>query len=56
MNWNPAFEGVSTKTCKYRLVVPGVPKKDLDPTIREDEVILRDEIEENTSRNLLRST
>jgi hypothetical protein len=52
MDWNPIFNGVRTKKCKYGLVIHGVPKKDLDPNA-EDEVILRDEIEEeNTSRNL----
>ena len=53
MDWSLMFNGVRTKKRKYGLVVHGVPKKDLDPTITEDEVILRDEIEEeNTSRKL----
>ena len=52
MDWNLLFNGVSVKKRKYGLVIHGVPKKDLDPNT-EDEIILRDEIEEeNTSRNL----
>jgi hypothetical protein len=52
MDWNPIFNGVRIKKRKYGLVIHGVPKKDLDPNT-EDEVVLRDEIEEeNTSRNL----
>jgi len=52
MDWSLAFNGVKIKKRKYGLVIHGVPKKDLDPNT-EDEVILRDEIEEeNTSRNL----
>jgi hypothetical protein len=52
MNWSLIFSGVKIKKRKYGLVIHGIPKKDLDPTT-EDEIILRDEIEEeNTSRNL----
>ena len=52
MDWSLVFNGVSVKKCKYGLVIHGVPKKDLDPNT-EDEIILRDEIEEeNASRNL----
>jgi len=53
IDWSSVFNGARTKKRKYGLVIHGVPKKDLDPTITEDEVILRDEIEEeNISRNL----
>src|ERR1700686_3749954 len=45
MNWNLLFNGVSVKKRKYGLVIHRVPKKDLDPNT-EDEIILRDEIEE----------
>jgi hypothetical protein len=54
MNWDSAFEGAQVKKRKYGLVLHGVPKMDLDLTDKEDEVIIRDEIEEeNTSRNLV---
>jgi hypothetical protein len=53
MDWNPTFNGVKPKKRKYGLVLHGVPKTDLDPTDIENEVIMRDEIEEeNTSRDL----
>src|SRR5436190_1710585 len=53
IDWSSVFNGARTKKRKYGLVIHEVPKKDLDPTITEDEVILRDEIEEeNISRNL----
>jgi hypothetical protein len=52
MDWNLVFNGVRIKKRKYGLVIHRVPKKDLDPNT-EDEIILRDEIEEeNVSRNL----
>jgi hypothetical protein len=52
MDWSLIFSGVRAKKRRYGLVVHGVPKKDLDPNT-EDEIILRDEIEEeNTSRGL----
>jgi len=53
MDWSIIFNEVKVKKRKYGLVLHGVPKKDLDPTITEEYYILRDEIEEeNTSRNL----
>ena len=52
MDWNLIFNGVKTKKSLRGLVINGVPKKDLDPNT-EDQIILRDEIEEeNISRNL----
>jgi hypothetical protein len=53
MDWNSVFTGVTVSKRKYGLVVHGVPKNDLDPTNTEDQLVLRDEIEEeNLSRNL----
>lgn len=52
MDWGAIFNGVTASKRKYGLVIHGVPKNDLDPT-KEDQIILRDELEEeNTSRNL----
>ena len=53
IDWSLIFDGVKVKKRKYGLVIHGVPKKDLDPTIIEDHDTLIEEIEEeNTSRNL----
>jgi len=52
MDWGAIFNGVTASKRKYGLVIHGVPKSDLDPS-KEDQIILRDELEEeNTSRNL----
>ena len=49
MDWNSVFTGVTTRRRKYGLVIHGVPKKDVEFTIPEDEAITREEIEEENS-------